>query len=131
MGWAPLDSHIPSNYPSSHLRYVTFRGRTCLAVLTIFTLSAQYKLVWWLNQPLLKNISQIGIISPGRGEHKNYLKPPPKLINPGSPSDHHGFHGSLPQVAKVKNADPYQVTVANLFPPNNARNLAPYLSIPT
>ena len=34
---------------------------------------------WWLNQPLLRNISQIGFIFPNfRGENKQSLKPPPR-----------------------------------------------------
>ena len=32
---------------------------------------------WWLNQPIWKICSSNWIISPGRGENKKYLKPPP------------------------------------------------------
>ena len=35
---------------------------------------------WLVVEPThLKNIRQNGIISPGRGEHKNYSKPPPSI----------------------------------------------------
>ena len=34
---------------------------------------------WWLNQPIWKICSSKWIISPGRGENKKYLKPPPSL----------------------------------------------------
>ena len=36
-----------------------------------------YHTSWWLNQPSWKICSSNWIISPGRGEHKTYLKPPP------------------------------------------------------
>ena len=35
---------------------------------------------WWLNQPIRKICSSISIISPGRGENKKYLKPPPSHL---------------------------------------------------
>ena len=34
---------------------------------------------WWLNQPIWKNmLVKLEIISPNRGENKQYLKPPPR-----------------------------------------------------
>ena len=36
---------------------------------------------WWLNQPIWKICSSNWIISPGRGEKKTYLKPPPSITN--------------------------------------------------
>ena len=36
---------------------------------------------WWLNQPIFKNMSQIGFIFPNfRGEKKKYVKPPTSLV---------------------------------------------------
>ena len=35
---------------------------------------------WWLNQPISKNISQIGSFPQVRVEIKNYLKPPPRYV---------------------------------------------------
>ena len=34
---------------------------------------------WWLNQPFWRICSSNWIISPGKGENKKYLKPPPRL----------------------------------------------------
>ena len=34
---------------------------------------------WWLNQPIWKIEVKMGSSSPNRGEHKKYLKPPPRI----------------------------------------------------
>ena len=39
-----------------------------------------YHTGWWLNQPIWKICSSNWIISPGRVENKQYLKPPPSIL---------------------------------------------------
>ena len=41
---------------------------------------------WWLNQPIWKICWSKWIISPGRGENKKYLKPPPSCFFSGLPA---------------------------------------------
>ena len=42
--------------------------------------SVKYCSSWWLNQPIWKNITSKWESSPNRGENKQYLKPPPRLL---------------------------------------------------
>ena len=45
-----------------------------------FILGKQVNLLGDYFQPILRNSSQVGIISPGRGKKNQWLKPTPRLL---------------------------------------------------
>ena len=60
---------------SGHI-HIWSQESNCWLVLMIQTWSS-----WWLNQPIWKICSSTWIISPGRGENKKYVKPPPSDLS--------------------------------------------------